>query len=83
MRVNVLLFAAFREAVGAARLELDVPDGTTLRQVYSLVEGSHPRLGPLRPYTTFARNREVVEGDTLVASGDEIVFLQPASGGSA
>ncbi len=83
MRVNVLLFAAFREAVGASRLELDVPDGTTLRQVYALVEGGHPRLGLLRAYTTFARNREVAEGDTVVGPGDEIVFLQPVSGGSA
>lgn len=83
MRIHVLLFAAFREAVGSSRLELDVPDGTSLRQVFALAECSHPRLAPLRPYTTFARNREVVEGDTLVAAGDEIVFLQPASGGSA
>lgn len=81
MRVHVLLFAAFREAVGASRLELDVPHGATLREVFALAERSHPRLGPLRPYTTYARNREVVEGDTVVNPGDEIVFLQPASGG--
>jgi molybdopterin converting factor small subunit len=81
MQIQVLLFAAFREAVGASRLELEVPDGTTLRQVYSLVERSHPRLAALRPYTTFARNREVVEGEVTVSPGDEIVFLQPASGG--
>jgi molybdopterin converting factor small subunit len=49
--------------------------------VYSLVERSHPRLAALRPYTTFARNREVVEGEVTVSPGDEIVFLQPASGG--
>jgi molybdopterin synthase catalytic subunit len=82
MRVHVLLFAAFREAVGAPRLELDVPEGTTVRQVFTLLEVSHPRLGPLLPYTTYARNREVVDADAVVSGGDEIVFLQPASGGA-
>jgi molybdopterin converting factor small subunit len=82
MQVHVLLFAAFREAVGAPRLDLEVPSGTTLRQVFALLERRYPRLAPLLPYTTYARNREVVDGDTVVGAGDEIVFLQPASGGS-
>lgn len=82
MRIHVLLFAAFREAVGSSRLELDVPEGATVRQVFSLLESTHPRLSALLPYTTYARNRQVVDGDTPVCAGDEIVFLQPASGGT-
>jgi molybdopterin converting factor small subunit len=53
-----------------------------VRQVFTLLEVSHPRLGPLLPYTTYARNREVVDADAVVSGGDEIVFLQPASGGA-
>jgi molybdopterin converting factor small subunit len=81
MHVKVLLFAAFREAVGASRLDVEVPEGTTVRQVFSVLQEAHPRLGVLLPYTTYARNREVVDGDAVVTPDDEIVFLQPASGG--
>ena len=81
MRIHVLLFAAFREAVGASRLDIDVPEGATVGQVFSILQAGHPRLTPLLPYTTYARNRQVVDGDTPVGDGDEIVFLQPASGG--
>jgi molybdopterin converting factor small subunit len=83
MRIRVLLFAAFREAVGASRLDLDVPEGTTVRQVFTILESRYPRLSALLPYTTYARNREVVDADTHVGPNDEVVFLQPASGGSA
>jgi molybdopterin synthase catalytic subunit len=81
MQIHVLLFAAFREAVGASRLDVEVPEGATVAEVFSLLEAAHPRLAALRPYTTYARNREVVDADTPVSASDEIVFLQPASGG--
>jgi molybdopterin converting factor small subunit len=81
MRVQVLLFAAFREAVGAPRVDVEVPEGATVSQVFSLLESSHPQLSVLLPYTTYARNRQVVDADTPVTAGDEIVFMQPASGG--
>lgn len=81
MQIHVLLFAAFREAVGAPRLDLEVAEGATVGEVFSQLEAVHPRLAVLRPYTTYARNREVVDADTPVTASDEIVFLQPASGG--
>lgn len=81
MRVSVLLFAAYREACGTSRMELDVPEHSSIDEVYSLLAARHERLRPLRPFTAFARNREVVSATMLVESGDELAFLQPASGG--
>jgi molybdopterin synthase sulfur carrier subunit len=81
MQVRVLLYAAFRETVGANKIEVEVPEGTTLIGVFSEVQRQYPRLERLLPYTQFARNREVADSDTVVTEGDEVVFLQPASGG--
>lgn len=81
MHVRLLLFAAYREIVGERQLELEVPDRTTVGDVYRIMEGKLPALAPLRPYTTFAVNREVVEAFTPLQAGDEVAFLQPASGG--
>ncbi len=80
-RVCVLLFAAYRELLGASRLELAVPPGATLQDVYRALEVREPRLAQLRGATTFALNREVASSGSTVHDGDEIALLQPVSGG--
>lgn len=80
--VRVLLFAAFREAARARSLDLSVPQGTTLDALFRLLEEEYPSIGPLRPYTTFAVNRDVTGPDTVLHDRDEVAFLQPVSGGS-
>ncbi len=80
-RVCVLLFAAYRELLGASRLELSVPYGATLQDVYRALEVREPRLAQLRDSTTFALNREVAPPGSAVREGDEIALLQPVSGG--
>lgn len=80
-RVCVLLFAAYRELLGASRLEVSMPRGATLQDVYRALEVREPRLARLRDSTTFALNREVAPPGSTVRDGDEIAFLQPVSGG--
>jgi molybdopterin converting factor subunit 1 len=81
MQVRLLLFAAHREAVGRRRLEVEVPEGATAEDLYRLVQEKQPALSSLRPYTTFAVNREVVDPSSPLRPGDEVAFLQPVSGG--
>jgi len=80
-RVCVLLFAAYRELLGTSRLELTMPRGATLQDVYRALVVREPRLSQLRGSTTFALNREVVPPGSTVREGDEIALLQPVSGG--
>ena len=82
MTIRVLLFAAYREAVGSSRLEVEVPEGATVSQVYDRLEQEHDGLARLRPYTSFAVNREFVDADAVLRAGDEVAFLQPVSGGA-
>jgi sulfur-carrier protein len=81
--VCVLLFAAYREAVGRSRVEVDLPESSTAGAVFAALQIDHPELARLRPYTTFAVNRSVCEASTRLNPCDEVAFLQPVSGGIA
>lgn len=83
MRIQVLLFAAFREVVGRTTLELEVGDRSTANDLYQVLQRDFPALEALRPYAMFAVNREVAEPRTELKDGDEIALLQPVSGGSS
>lgn len=75
-RVRVRWFAALRERRGVAAETLDVPEGTSLAAIYEAAFPPEARLP-----VGYARNLAHVPGDTLVADGDEIVFLPPLGGG--
>ena len=81
MTITVLLFAAHRELFGASRLTLAVPAGANLEALYAEIVSRVPRMAELRPSTTFAVNREVVQASTVLKDGDEVALLQPVSGG--
>jgi molybdopterin converting factor small subunit len=76
-----LLFASHREAVGRSTIEIDVPERATLSQLFEELESQSPGLSPLRPFTTYAVNREVAPPSTVLHDGDEVALLQPVSGG--
>lgn len=79
--VQVMLFASHREVFGESRLQLSVAEGTTVEGLYGELVERNARFGELRPFTTFAVNREVVAPTTVIHEGDEVALLQPVSGG--
>jgi len=81
-RVNVLLFAAFRELFGSKTLNLTLPPGATVADLLAELETREPRFGTYLPYTTVAVDREVVDGGFSLRDGAEVALLQPASGGA-
>ena len=81
VHVHVLLFASHREAFGESRVQLSVPSGTDVNALYRELVSRVPRMADLRPFTTFAVNREVVAPSTVLRDGDELALLQPVSGG--
>lgn len=79
--IHVLLFAAHRETLGTNRIDVSVPESSTVEQVFQLLCVREPRLAALRPWTSFAVNREVADPTTRLHAGDELALLQPVSGG--
>lgn len=77
----VVVFASHRELLGKSRISLSVPEGSSVEALYDELAQREPRLQELRPFTTFAVNREVVDPSTILREGDEVALLQPVSGG--
>jgi molybdopterin synthase catalytic subunit/molybdopterin converting factor small subunit len=76
VNVQVRLFAALRERVGAGSLELELGEGATVGDVWpALALGAEP------PGLLYAVNRAYVERTEPLTSGDEVAVIPPVSGG--
>lgn len=81
MHVRVRLFASLRESAGAGEVRLELPDGATAEQAWGALAAAHPALAPRRPSLAASVNRRYAPFDTVLAEGDELVFIPPVSGG--
>lgn len=77
MHVRVRLFAALREQAGSGSIELELPEGAVVGDVWdALALGAEP------PGLLFARNRAYVGREAPLAPGDEVALIPPVSGGA-
>lgn len=77
MQITVRLFAGLRELAGTGRRELELPEGSSLADVWPALD-----LGEEPPGLLYAVNRAYAERETEVADGDEIALIPPVSGGA-
>jgi len=82
MKVEVRLFARYREAAGRDRIELELPEGGTVETAWRAVSTRFPALGQYRPFTFFALRNDYVSADHRLGDGDELCLFPPVSGGS-
>jgi molybdopterin synthase catalytic subunit/molybdopterin converting factor small subunit len=83
MKVQVRLFARYREEAGRDHLDLELADGGTVERAWEAVTRQYPVLVPYRPYTLFALRNDYVGADHLLGDGDELCLFPPVSGGAA
>src|SRR3954449_9458470 len=76
MKVSVRLFAVLRERAGSASVELDLPDGATVRDAIAAV----PAVAGVP--VVMAVNREVAAEDVVLRPDDELALIPPVSGGA-
>jgi molybdopterin synthase catalytic subunit len=82
MKVQVRLFARYREAAGRDRIDIELPEGGTVEAAWEAVSRRVPALGPYRPFTLFALDDDYVPADRRLGEGDELCLFPPVSGGS-
>jgi molybdopterin synthase catalytic subunit len=82
MKVQVRLFARYREAAGRDSLDLDLPEGGTVESAWTAVVSRYPALSPFRPFTLFAVGHDYVPPNHPLHSGDELCLFPPVSGGA-
>jgi molybdopterin converting factor subunit 1 len=81
MRVEVLYFAAARDAAGTPAATLEFPAGTSAERALALLVERHAGLAGLRPSLRLAVNEEFVAGAAVLRDGDRLALLPPVSGG--
>ena len=77
MQVRVRLFAALRERAGSGNVDLDLPEGAAVADVWPALS-----LGEEPPGILFAVNRAYAERAHELQAGDEVALIPPVSGGS-
>jgi molybdopterin synthase catalytic subunit/molybdopterin converting factor small subunit len=82
MKVQVRLFARYREAAGRDRIELELPEDGTAETAWEAVSDRFPVLGPYRPFTLFAVENDYIDPGQALHEGDELCLFPPVSGGA-
>ncbi len=81
MKVRVLYFAQFREAFGKSEETIDLPEGSSARDLLTQRLRSASSLTSLEGRVAVAVNGEIAKPGTVLSEGDEVVILPPMSGG--
>ena len=81
MRVRLLYFASFRDAVGVDEELRHVDEGTTVAALWESLRGRVPHFARYANMPSAAVNCEYVPGGRPLADGDEVAFLPPIAGG--
>jgi molybdopterin synthase catalytic subunit/molybdopterin converting factor small subunit len=77
MRIAVRLFAGLRERAGVRALDVDLPDGARLADVWpALALGDEP------PGLLLAINHAYADRESPLRDGDEVALIPPVSGGA-
>jgi molybdopterin synthase catalytic subunit/molybdopterin converting factor small subunit len=82
MKVSVLFFAYLRDFTATPRVELEVPDGSTARQLWAVLAARWPELEHQLVRLPVVVDGTVVDLDAVVPDGAEVVWLPPVGGGS-
>jgi molybdopterin converting factor subunit 1 len=80
VKTKVLLFASYADAFGAPSIEINLPAGSTAREllahVRSLAGGK-----ALPPAPLIAVNQVYASGETIITADDEVALIPPVAGG--
>mgnify|MGYP001159520412 FL=1 len=82
MKVTVKTFAALRDIIGSANVEIDVSSDATVREVLRAVNELYPKMDKIASQIMIAVNMEYVDLDHAVHQNDEVALIPPVSGGS-
>jgi len=81
MRVHVLFFGRLKEIVGNAEDHAEVSEGARVEDLFARYGSRFPELARYRSSVVASVNQEFAEWRAPLASGDEVAFLPPVSGG--
>jgi len=81
MTVTVKLFAAVRETIGSAAVNLELPEDATIGTAKSALAQMFPQISVLLARSVMARNQDYALDTDVIVSSDELAVIPPVSGG--
>ena len=81
MKINVRLFALYRERAGRDHLTLELHPGSTVSQLVEEIRRLFPDLAPPSVDIVVAVNTEYGQPDLALFDGDDVALIPPVSGG--
>ena len=81
MKVRVQFYAQLRELIGAHELELELQQGTNVRQLLEKIYAQKPALRAHDKSILIGAGLEFVDRNYKVNQGEEIAIMPPVQGG--
>ena len=81
MRVTVHCCGPAARLAGAETLHPQLPEGSTVHDLFALLGGDAPDFAALLATCACARGDAIVARGTVLAEGDELALLPPVAGG--
>ena len=81
MQIKVKFFAILRERVGKSELLQEIPEGSTIKDLWRELQNEYRALSPIDIKLLYAVNSDYVDANYVLRDGDEVVFVPPVSGG--
>ena len=82
MRVRVLFFGRLKDIVGRSEEDAELSEGARVEDLFERYGRSFPELAQFRSSVVASVNQEFSEWRAQLATGDEVAFLPPVSGGT-
>ena len=82
MQLAILLFATLKDAAPGGQLEVEVPDGARVSDVWDAAIARAPQLEKWRQHARVAVNQSYASDDEIVPANAEIALIPPVSGGA-
>ena len=82
MRVRVLFFGQLKDIVGVGEDFADLSDGARVEDLFERYGRRFPKLAEFRESIAASVNQDYAPWRASLATGDEVAFLPPVSGGA-
>jgi molybdopterin converting factor small subunit len=81
MKIQVQFFAQLRDLAGAAGLDVDLAEGSTITEVLEQIYRQKPALRAHDKSALIGVGVDFVDRDYVVKPGEEIALMPPVQGG--
>ena len=81
MKLSVKLFAVAKERAGRSAIEIELPDGATVRQLRGAIVEQFPPLADVMRHARLAVDNDYAGDAAVISSAAEIALIPPVSGG--